>query len=84
MHLEQLDLSLTKVLKAQDETSRQGAGEDGHLTPGSSAIPPEGLASAGTSGLHRRWSLGGNFPQPGPAKTCNPNVDPWLWLPSPG
>lgn len=48
--------------------------------PGSSRpLPPEGLASAGTSGLHRRWSLGGNSPQPGLAKTCDPNVDPWGW-----
>lgn len=56
--------------------------------PGSSRpLPPEGLASAGTSGLHRRWSLGGNSPQPGLAKTCDPNVDPWprwLRLPSSG
>lgn len=50
--------------------------------PGSSRpLPPEGLASAGTSGQHRRWSLGGNSPQPGLAKTCDPNVDPWpRWL----
>lgn len=55
-----------------------GAGEDGHLTPWLlQAVPPEDLASAGTSGLHRRWSLGGNSPQPGLAKTCNPNIDSW-------
>ena len=60
-----------------------GAGGEGDTRhPGSSRpLPLEGLASAGTSGLHRRWSLGGNSPQPGLAKTCDPNVDPWpRWL----
>lgn len=56
--------------------------------PGSSRLlPPKGLVSAGTSGLHRRWSLGGNSPQLALAKTCDPNVDPWprwLRLPSSG
>jgi hypothetical protein len=65
-----------------------GLGENDHPTPWlHQAIPPEGLASAGTSGLHRRWSLEGNSPQPGLAKTCDPNVDSWprqLSLPSPG
>lgn len=56
----------------------QGAGgERDARRPGSSRpLPPGGLASAGTSGLHRRWSHGGSSPQPGLAKTCDPNVCP--------
>lgn len=79
---------LCQLSRSQDRKATHGAGERDTRHPGSSGpLPPEGLASAGTSGLHRRWSLGGNSPQPGLAKTCDPNVDPWprwLRLPSSG
>lgn len=78
-----------QLSRSQGRKAKHGAGGEGDTRhPGSSGpLPLEGLASAGTSGLHRRWSLGGNSPQPGLAKTCDPNVDPWprwLRLPSSG
>lgn len=47
----------------------------GRIPAPEQAIPPEGLVSAGTSGRHRRLSLGGSSPLPLLAKTCDPNID---------
>lgn len=78
-----------QLTRSLDRKAMRGAvGQWDPPHPGSSRLlPPKGLVSAGTSGLHRRWSLGGNSPQPALAKTCDPNVDPWprwLRLPSSG